>query len=212
MDLREWLRGGGPLDFPAHDPDAVREWLERGHFGRSLHVVMSYSQDGAGRRMARTLQSAWAELALDVELRPLVQSAATVEALKASGPQITLADGAGADRRARGGARAAGHAPARARRGHVPHRVEDAGVRPLDPPDREPSAARPRMGGSAAGRGARGHPDRRAAVALGRAFRIPWRRPPALRPWIRCESAARPRDEQSRRGSGDRRRGAFGHA
>jgi ABC-type transport system substrate-binding protein len=92
VDLREWMKGGGPLDFPGHDPDAVRDWLERGHFGRSLHVVMSYSQDGAGRRVARTLQSGWAELALDVELRPLAQSAATAEALKASGPQITLAE------------------------------------------------------------------------------------------------------------------------
>jgi hypothetical protein len=91
-DLREWLGGGGPIDFPGHDPDAVRDWLERGHFGRSLHVVMSYSQDGAGRRIARTLQSAWAELALDVELRPLAQVAAIAEALKASGPQITLAE------------------------------------------------------------------------------------------------------------------------
>jgi len=91
-DLREWLRGGGPLDFPGHDPDAVRDWLERGHFGISLHVVMSYSQDGAGRRIARALQSGWAELALDVELRPLPQAVATAEALKASGPQITLAE------------------------------------------------------------------------------------------------------------------------
>ena len=91
-DLGAWLPGAPPFDFPRHDPEAVRDWLERGDLGRSVHVVMAYSSDGLGARVARTLQAEWARLGLDVELRPLRASEATREGLKHGGAQLLLVE------------------------------------------------------------------------------------------------------------------------
>jgi ABC-type transport system substrate-binding protein len=88
----EWLPGGPRFEFPRYDREAVRTWLERGRFRRSLHVVMAYSADGAGARIARAMQSEWAGLGLDVELRPLRQPEAGVEFTRSGGAQLLLVE------------------------------------------------------------------------------------------------------------------------
>lgn len=91
-DRSTGLSGGPPYDFPKDDPSQVREWLERGDLGRSLHVVMAYSADGAGARVARTLQSEWARNGLDVELRPFREPAGRTEMLRHGGAQLLLVE------------------------------------------------------------------------------------------------------------------------
>jgi ABC-type transport system substrate-binding protein len=91
-NMDEWLPGGGSFDFPRHDPEEVRAWLERGHLGRSLHAVMAYSSDGPASRIARTMQAGWARHGLDVELRPLRQPAALSEWLRRGGEQLRLVE------------------------------------------------------------------------------------------------------------------------
>src|SRR6185503_1011152 len=86
----EWLPGGAPFDFPRRDAGAVREWLDRGKLGRSMHVVMAYSADGVGAEVARSMQAAWAEIGLDVELRPLRGGRLAAEALGRGGAQLLL--------------------------------------------------------------------------------------------------------------------------
>jgi ABC-type transport system substrate-binding protein len=90
--LIEWLPGGPRYEPSRHDPDAVQTWLERGHLGRSLHVVMGYSADGVGARIARAMQAEWARLGLDVEMRPWRQPVAGGEMLKRGGAQLLLVE------------------------------------------------------------------------------------------------------------------------
>ena len=85
-----WLPGGHAIDLPRHDPGAVREWLERGRFGRSMHVVMAYAVDGLGAEIARGMQTEWAGTALDVELRPLRAGSMRAEAFRRGGAQLLL--------------------------------------------------------------------------------------------------------------------------
>jgi len=86
----DWLPGGAPFVFPSRDPGSVREWLQRGRFGRSLYVVMAYAADGAAAEVARAMQAEWADMALDVELRPLRRAAFTAQALGGGGAQLLL--------------------------------------------------------------------------------------------------------------------------
>ena len=86
------LNGAPPYEFPKDDPSQVREWLQRGDLGISLHVVMAYSADGAGARVARTLQSEWARNGLDVELRPFREPVVTTEMLRPGGAQLLLVE------------------------------------------------------------------------------------------------------------------------
>jgi len=87
-----WLPGGPRFEFPRHDPEAVRLWLERGRFRRSLHAVMTYSADGVGSQIARAMQVEWAGLGLDVELRPVREPEATAETVKSGGAQLLLVE------------------------------------------------------------------------------------------------------------------------
>jgi ABC-type transport system substrate-binding protein len=91
-DPGPWLTGGRAIEPPRRDPAAVREWLERGRLGRSMHVVMAYAADGPGAEVARGMQSEWAEVAVDVELRPLRRGPMTAEALRRGGAQVLLVD------------------------------------------------------------------------------------------------------------------------
>lgn len=91
-NLTEWLPGGGPFDFPRHDPEEIRAWLERGHLGRSVHAVMAYSSDGPGARVARAMQAEWARHGLDVELRPMRQPLPIAEWLRRGGEQLRLVE------------------------------------------------------------------------------------------------------------------------
>jgi ABC-type transport system substrate-binding protein len=91
-DRSTGLTGAPPYEFPKDDPSQVQEWLERGNLGRSLHVVMAYSADGAGARVARALQSEWARNGLDVELRPFREPAVTLEMLRPGGAQLLLVE------------------------------------------------------------------------------------------------------------------------
>ncbi|HET9327443.1 MAG TPA: ABC transporter substrate-binding protein [Candidatus Eisenbacteria bacterium] len=91
-DRTTGLTGAPPYPFPNDDPSQVREWLERGDLGRSLHVVMAYSADGMGARVARTLQSEWARNGLDVELRPFREPAVSTEMLRRGGAQLLLVE------------------------------------------------------------------------------------------------------------------------
>jgi ABC-type transport system substrate-binding protein len=88
----DWLPGGGPYDIPAHDPEEVRSWLERGHLGRSLHVVMVYSLDGPAARIARGMQGEWARDGLDVELRAMRQPQVEEEWLRRGGSHMRLVE------------------------------------------------------------------------------------------------------------------------
>ncbi|HYM81389.1 MAG TPA: ABC transporter substrate-binding protein [Candidatus Limnocylindria bacterium] len=90
--LAAWLPGGEPFDFPRRDPETVRAWLERGKFRRSLHVVMTYSADGAGAEIARPMQAEWAGLGLDVELRPVSAAAFQAAARAPGGAQLALVE------------------------------------------------------------------------------------------------------------------------
>lgn len=87
-----WLPGGEPLDLPAHDEQAVQEWLKRGKLGRSMHVVMAFSADGAGAEVAGRLQTEWARAGLDVELRRLRGTAFTAAVLGRGGAQLLLVE------------------------------------------------------------------------------------------------------------------------
>jgi ABC-type transport system substrate-binding protein len=89
-EMGEWVSGGGAFDFPRRDAGLVREWLDRGKLGRSLHAVMAYAADGVGAEVARAMQNEWAELGLDVELRPLRGAALAAEALGRGGAQLLL--------------------------------------------------------------------------------------------------------------------------
>jgi len=60
--------------------------------GRSLHVVMAYSADGVGSRVARSLQSEWARSGLDVELRPFREPVVNGELLRRGGAQLLLVE------------------------------------------------------------------------------------------------------------------------
>ena len=91
-DTGEWPVGAGVPDLPRRDPGAVREWLARGHLGRSMHVVMAYAADGVAAEIARSMQSEWAAVALDVELRPMKRGAFTAEALRRGGAQLLLVE------------------------------------------------------------------------------------------------------------------------
>ncbi len=86
------LSGAPPYDFPKDDPEQVRDWLDRGKLGRSLHVVMAYSADGPGAKVARTLQSEWAQNALDLELRPVREPEVSSEMLRRGGAQLLLVE------------------------------------------------------------------------------------------------------------------------
>jgi ABC-type transport system substrate-binding protein len=86
------LAGSARFDFPSHDPQEVQAWLERGKLGRSLHVVMAYSQEGPADRVARAMQVEWARAGLDVELRPLRQPAMMQEAVRRGGAQLLLVE------------------------------------------------------------------------------------------------------------------------
>lgn len=88
--IDEWLKGGGPFDFPRRDAELVRQWLERGKYRKSLHVVMAYAADGTGAEVARVLQAAWSRVGLDVELRPLERGAFADAARSRSGAQLFL--------------------------------------------------------------------------------------------------------------------------
>ncbi len=88
--IGEWLPGASSFEFPVRDAALVREWLDRGKLGRSLHVVMAYRVDGVAAEVARAMQSDWAELGLDVELRPLRGAGLAAEALGRSGAQLLL--------------------------------------------------------------------------------------------------------------------------
>ena len=92
MESEAWLPGGLAIDLPRRDPGAVREWLERGHLGRSMHVVMAYAVDGLGAEIARGMQTEWAGAALDVELRPLRSGSMRAEAFRRGGAQLLLLD------------------------------------------------------------------------------------------------------------------------
>ncbi len=85
-----WLPGGDAIDLPRRDASAVREWLERGRLGRSMHVVMAYAADGVGAEIARGMQTEWAGVAVDVELRPLRRASMSAEALRRGGAQLLL--------------------------------------------------------------------------------------------------------------------------
>ena len=85
-----WLPGGGAIDLPRRDAGAVREWLDRGRLGRSMHVVMAYPADGVAAEIARGMQTEWAGVALDVELRPLRRVSMSAEALRRGGAQLLL--------------------------------------------------------------------------------------------------------------------------
>jgi ABC-type transport system substrate-binding protein len=91
-EMGEWVSGAGAFDFPRRDPGVVHEWLDRGKLGRSLHVVMAYAADGVAAEVARAMQTEWAELGLDVELRPLRGAALAAEALGRGGAQLLLLD------------------------------------------------------------------------------------------------------------------------
>lgn len=88
----EWLSGGATFEPPRRDVAAVREWLDRGRLGRSLHVVMAYAADGVGAEVARAMQIGWAEMGLDVELRPLRGAALAAATLSRGGAQLLLVD------------------------------------------------------------------------------------------------------------------------
>lgn len=85
-----WLPGAGPVDLPRRDAGAVREWLARGRLGRSMHVVMAYSSEGVAAEVARGMQAQWADVALDIELRPLRRAALAAEVLRRGGAQMLL--------------------------------------------------------------------------------------------------------------------------
>ncbi|HKQ57261.1 MAG TPA: ABC transporter substrate-binding protein, partial [Candidatus Eisenbacteria bacterium] len=85
-----WLTGGEPAELPRRDGAAVREWLARGKFGRSLHASMAYAADGVGSETARAMQTEWAEAGLDVELRPLRPAAMAAEMLGRGGAPMLL--------------------------------------------------------------------------------------------------------------------------
>ena len=87
-----WLTGADAFDLPGHDPIEVREWLERGKLGRSLHVVMAYARFGATAEVARAMQVEWARLGLDVELRPLDPERFAAAALQPGGAQALLVE------------------------------------------------------------------------------------------------------------------------
>jgi ABC-type transport system substrate-binding protein len=91
-EVDAWLTGSPPLELPHRDPGAVREWLERGRLGRSMHVVMAYAADGVGAEIVRGMQTEWAGVALDVELRPLRRASMRAEALRRGGAQLLLID------------------------------------------------------------------------------------------------------------------------
>ena len=91
--LREnagWLPGAGPYDLPRRDAAEVSGWLERGRLGRSVHAVMAYARDGLGAEVARVMQTEWARLGLDVELRPLDRRDLSREGLRRGGAQLLL--------------------------------------------------------------------------------------------------------------------------
>jgi len=91
-EVIEWLPGAGAFDVPRRDAGEVREWLDRGKLGRSLHVVMAYAAEGVGAEVARAMQAEWAEMGLDIELRPLRGSRLAAEALGRGGAQLLLLD------------------------------------------------------------------------------------------------------------------------
>jgi ABC-type transport system substrate-binding protein len=87
----EWPDGAGRFQAPVFDAAETRAWMERGRLGRSFHVELGYDADGAGAAVARTLQTEWARLGLDVGLVPLRGAAARQRAL-VGGPQLFLAE------------------------------------------------------------------------------------------------------------------------
>jgi ABC-type transport system substrate-binding protein len=88
----EWIELGGAFEFPRRDAELVRQWLERGKYRRSLHVVMAYAADGVGAEVAGALQAGWSRVGLDVELRPLGREAFSDAARSRSGAQLLLVD------------------------------------------------------------------------------------------------------------------------
>jgi len=88
----EWVPGGGSFEFPRQDMSLIREALDRGHLGRSLHVVMAYRSDGIAAELATSLQTEWAGEGLDMELRPLRGAALAAAVLGRGGAQLLLTD------------------------------------------------------------------------------------------------------------------------
>ena len=88
----DWLEGAGPYDAASPDPEEVRNWLDRGHLGRSLHATMVYALDGPAARVARGMQAEWARDGLDVELRALRRKDAEREWLRSGSSQLLLAE------------------------------------------------------------------------------------------------------------------------
>ena len=90
--LTGWLEGGGPFDFPSLDLAQARDWMDRGHLGRSFSIALAYDADLAGAAVARTLQGEWARLGVYAELRPLRGADAQAEALRAAAAQAQLVE------------------------------------------------------------------------------------------------------------------------
>jgi hypothetical protein len=88
----EWFAGGAAFELPRLSAADVREWLDRGKLGRSMHVAMAYHADGIAAEVARAMQVGWARLGLDVELRPLRGGKLAAETLGRSAVQLLLLD------------------------------------------------------------------------------------------------------------------------
>jgi ABC-type transport system substrate-binding protein len=88
----DWLEGAGPYDAASPDPEEVRNWLDRGHLGRSLHATMVYALEGPASRVARGMQAEWARDGLDVELHALRRKDAEREWLRSGTSQLRLVE------------------------------------------------------------------------------------------------------------------------
>lgn len=87
-----WLTGAPSFEPPAFDAGAVREWLDRGNLGSSMHVGMAYDAGGVAASIASVLQEQWARLAIDVERIPMRGEKLGREQLAATGAHLLLVE------------------------------------------------------------------------------------------------------------------------
>jgi hypothetical protein len=70
-EVRQWIDGASPFEFPRLDPGEIEAWRQRGKLGRSFHVEMAYEDRGPFPAVARMMQGEWAAHDVYVELKPV---------------------------------------------------------------------------------------------------------------------------------------------